>query len=110
MCELNYKLVACNISNPPSAVRFDNSPETYNATFQIGYDINYLADQDGTVDEQCTRAFINKISTKEQFGYLSCMETEINFDNFLSDLIDTISASFLGDTIIQSIADITQST
>ena len=81
----------------------ETAPESFNAAFSIGYDINYLADQDGNFDPNCTSAFINKIATKEQFSYLSCMEGVVDTTGYLRDLVSDIALAFPGDQIIYDI-------
>lgn len=57
----------------------------------VSYDLNFIADQDGTVDNNCTRAFINKIVIKEQFGYPDCLEDNIQFATFLEALLSEVA-------------------
>jgi len=68
-------------------------PTKYTGSMNANYDLNYLADQDGNVDENCTCAFINKINVQEQFSYLKCMENKIPFNSILQQIIDAISAA-----------------
>lgn len=102
VCETSLKLEGCD-NAAPSFLSAANMPTTYNAAFNVGYDLNYLADQDGTVDVNCTRAFINKITMKEQFNYIKCMEDMIPFDNVLNYLMADIGVLDVGSTLLSTI-------
>lgn len=54
---------------------------------KAGHTLNWIADQDGNVDEKCVRAFINKITINESFSYIECMENRINFNYILEELL-----------------------
>lgn len=87
------KIEGCYDLDDYSALNPLQLPATYSTNLTVGYELNYIADQDGNVDENCTRAFINRIVTKEQFGYIDCMEDKIHFHNFLSDLLTEMATS-----------------
>lgn len=100
------KLEGCYGDDMSSTLSPTKLPASYTTSMNVGYDLNFIADQDGTVDPNCTRAFINKININEQFGYIECMENSIDFEGFLSALVTSISDSNPVNSILSVIKDV----
>lgn len=89
-CEIAMKLYGCYEEND-TILNMENFPASYTAQMKSEHNINFIADQDGNVDEKCIRAFINKINLIESFSYLECMEGKIFFDTLLTELLFDIT-------------------
>lgn len=85
-CEASLKLEGCYDEND-TILNVENLPSSYQAQMKAGHTLNWIADQDGNVDEKCVRAFINKITINESFSYIECMENRINFNYILEELL-----------------------
>jgi hypothetical protein len=101
-----YKIAdktTCHVDNKLSMCFDDNLepfelPIKYTVEFKIHYDLNWLADQDGVVEENCTKAFVKQININESFTYFECAEEHIDFDNLLSDILNEVIISSLTKT------------
>lgn len=93
-CEMNIQAIGCfgDVHTDEDIKKF---PLSYNASFALNYDLNYLLDQDGNKDDKCTAAFISKINISESFSYPDCMK-DVNFDNFLYLLLGKIGNDQVG--------------
>ena len=90
VCEISLKLQGCYDDND-LILNVNNLPSTYQAQMKADHNLNQIADQDGNIDEKCTRAFINKISINETFSYIDCMEDNIHFDYILDEILLAIT-------------------
>lgn len=90
-CEISLKLEGC-YDDSDNILNVNNIPSSYSAQMKADHNLNQIADQDGNVDEKCTRAFINKITLNETFSYLECMENTIQFNYILEELL--LAATF----------------
>lgn len=81
-CDIQNKYVYCVEDECDSGQPITpcTIPSSYSAKLQVGYNLHYIMDQDGTVDQNCIRAFINKISISEEFSFFECEEETIRFD------------------------------
>jgi hypothetical protein len=84
----------------------NNLPYSYKAQMKADHNINWIADQNGNVDEKCIRAFINKITLVESFSYIECMENKIKFNYILDELLLSCTYSYNINPIVNTIYNI----
>jgi hypothetical protein len=104
MCHFDIKGVLCFDDN--ADLKPHKLPDKYKLTFQCQYDLNYLGDQDGEIEENCTTAHVKKISCIENFNFLECAKKNIEFDRILNMIIFELSNSDWSDKIDDNIDNI----
>ena len=90
-CQIDAKLILCFDEN--ADIQPTILPLKYSVKANVSYDLNQLADQEGNIEENCTNAFINKITIIENFSYLDCQETEIPFDTLFLTILDEVNVA-----------------
>lgn len=89
-CILNIKCYNCFDEN--SAITPNNMPPKYTANCEVQYEPNYIADQDGVIDEDCINAQIRKISINESFNHQACQQN-IAFDDLIVLIFEGIQSA-----------------
>lgn len=71
-CSANNKLFQC--IDDSDFHYLENLPLKLSAQYKASYDINYIGDQDGIFDDNCSRAIINKLQVSQNMSYLECQD------------------------------------
>lgn len=90
-CHIDDKLLICFDSG--SSLDPVVLPTKYSAKINVQYDLNWLADQDGEIEDHCTNAFVNKITLMENLSFNECAEDNIDVDDVISRILDEIEST-----------------